>query len=71
LPGFKIEAPQLAEAITAIAFQELIRNSPEGETNRDVEEKEADLGSSILQRLMTPLIKRAIDQMVTAMDKTK
>jgi hypothetical protein len=62
LPGFKIEAPSYAEAITASAFKELLFNPGE---NVDAPEDRFDKrgGNTFIQRLIEPVVKRAMDKM--------
>jgi hypothetical protein len=62
LPGFKIEAPEYADAITASAFKELLFNPGE---NASAPEDGSDNkgGNTFLQRLLEPMIKKAMDKM--------
>lgn len=62
LPGFKIETPTHAEAITAAAFKELLVNP------RDVDNSQKETGSkddnSFLERFLEPSIKKALEKMI-------
>jgi hypothetical protein len=62
LPGFKIEAPAYADAITASAFKELLFNP--GERVEAPEDRPDGKGRyTFLQRLIEPAVRRAIDKM--------
>jgi hypothetical protein len=62
LPGFKIEAPAYADAITASAFKELLFNP--GEKAEGPEDRaDGKGGNTFLQRLIEPVVRRAIDKM--------
>jgi flagellar biosynthesis chaperone FliJ len=60
LPGFKIEAPDYAEAITAMAFEKLLVNTDE---HSDKEAKNPEGGSTFLQKIIEPAVKKIIDKM--------
>lgn len=60
LPGFKLEAPTYAEAITASAFKELLFNPAESVGLPEEANKE---GNTFLQRLIEPAVKRILDKM--------
>ncbi|WIG52859.1 MAG: hypothetical protein OJF48_003779 [Afipia sp.] len=62
LPGFKIEAPNFSDAITASAFQNLLANPVE---NHDQTKPvtPVDEGSSFLQKLVEPVVKKALDKL--------
>ncbi len=62
LPGFKVEAPNFADAITALAFKELLFNP--GERINAPEEKSDNAGElTFIQRMLEPIIKKAMDKM--------
>jgi hypothetical protein len=62
LPGFKIEAPNYADAITVLAFKELLFNP--GEKVGAPEDKSDNTdGSTFIQRLIEPIVKKAMDKM--------
>jgi hypothetical protein len=61
IPGFKVEAPSYAEAITASAFKELLFNP--GETVEAPEDKPDGKGNTFLQRLIEPAVHKVIDKM--------
>jgi hypothetical protein len=61
LPGFKLEAPQYAEAITATAFKELLFNPGDGVGMP--EEMSIEKGNTFLQRILEPLITKAMNKM--------
>lgn len=61
LPGFKLEAPTYAEAITASAFEELLFNP--GDTVGKPEDDASEKGNTFIQSLIEPLVKRAMDKM--------
>lgn len=61
ITGFKIEAPNYAEVITAAAFQQLAAN-PKEEVEKTKEEKKEERGT-ILQRIVEPAVKRVLEQM--------
>lgn len=61
LPGFKLEAPTYAEAITASAFKELLFNP--GAAIAAPEEKSKKEGNTFLERLIEPAVKKALDKM--------
>jgi hypothetical protein len=62
LPGFKVEAPTYAEAITAAAFQELLFNP--GETvGRPEDETGEKTGNTFLERLIEPAVKNLMNKM--------
>jgi len=60
LPGFKLEAPKYAEEITASAFEQLLFNP--GDSVGKPEEA-SDKGNTFVQRLLEPIIKKAMDKM--------
>jgi len=62
LPGFKIEAPNFADAITALAFKELLFNPGEKVDAPEDKSSEASGGSTFIQRLIEPIVKRAMDK---------
>ena len=62
LPGFKIEAPNYADAITASAFQELLFN-PGEKVNAPEDGSDNKGGNTFLQRLIEPMVKKAMDKM--------
>jgi hypothetical protein len=62
LPGFKIEAPAHAEAITAAAFKELLVNPRD--TDISQKEKAPKEENSFLERFLEPSIKKALEKMV-------
>jgi hypothetical protein len=62
LPGFKIEAPNFADAITALAFKELLFNPGERVDAPEDKSNEASGGSTFIQRLIEPIVKRAMDK---------
>ena len=63
LPGFKIEAPNFADAITALAFKELLFNPGEKVDAPEDKSSEASGGSTFIQRLIEPIVKRAMDKL--------
>lgn len=70
VPGFKVEAPEFSGAIAAMAFQQLMQNSPELEHVQG-ETKDADVGSSLLQRFLEPHIAKAVERSLAKFDGTK
>lgn len=62
LPGFKIEAPNYADAITASAFKELLFNPGENVGAPEAKSDTKD-GNTFLQRLIEPVVKKAMDKM--------
>lgn len=62
LPGFKIEAPEYADAITASAFKELLFN-PGEKASAPEDASDNKGGNTFLQRLLEPMIKKALDKM--------
>jgi hypothetical protein len=63
LPGFKIEAPAHAEAITAAAFKELLANPRDAET-RPLKDATAKEENPFLSRFLEPYIKKAMEKMM-------
>lgn len=61
LTGFRMEAPTYAEAITASAFKELLFNP--GAAIAAPEEGDKKEGNTFLERLVDPLVKKALDKM--------
>jgi len=61
LPGFKVEAPAHAEAITAAAFQQLLSN-PGDTPEKKADDKKND-GETFLQRLIEPVVKKTFEKM--------
>ena len=61
LPGFKLEAPKYAEEITASAFEELLFNP--GDSVGKPEDGSDKGGNTFVQRLLEPIIKKAMDKM--------
>jgi hypothetical protein len=61
LPGFKLEAPKYAEEITASAFEELLFNP--GDSVGKPEDATDKGGNTFVQRLLEPIIKKAMDKM--------
>jgi hypothetical protein len=58
LPGFKVEAPNFADAITASAYQKLVSDEPyKADTSDDKNKQE---GSTILQRIIEPIVTKAL-----------
>jgi len=62
LPGFKVEAPNFADAITALTFKELLFNPGEKVDAPEDKSSEASGGSTFIQRLIEPIVKRAMDK---------
>jgi hypothetical protein len=62
LPGFKVEAPNYADAITALAFKELLFN-PGERINAPEDKLDSTSGTTFIQRLLEPIIKKAMDKM--------
>lgn len=61
LPGFKVESPTYAEGITAAAFQELLKNPIDMDFSKGKHAKE---GTTFLERLIEPVVKKTIDKMM-------
>lgn len=59
LPGFKVEAPNYADAITALAFKELLFN-PGDRVNAPEDKSEG--GNTFIQKLIEPIVKKAMDK---------
>ena len=62
MPGFKIEAPAYADAITASAFKELLFN-PGEKVEAPEDRPDGKSGNTFLQRLIEPVVRRAMDKM--------
>jgi hypothetical protein len=62
LPSFKIEAPNFADAITALAFKELLFNPGEKVDAPEDKSSDASGGSTFIQRLIEPIVKKAMDK---------
>ncbi|HMG80248.1 MAG TPA: hypothetical protein VK591_16310 [Xanthobacteraceae bacterium] len=62
LPGFKVEAPNFADAVTALAFKELLFNPGERVNAPEDMSKDASGGSTFIQRLIEPIVKKAMDK---------
>jgi hypothetical protein len=64
LPGFKIEAPDFAEAVTAAAFKELLYNPELDPAVERKGSKEAAIGNSWLRKLLEPALVKAAERML-------
>ena len=62
LPGFKLEAPDYAQAITASAFKELLFN-PGIAAGKPEDDTTENKGNTFLQRLIEPVVQRAMNKM--------
>jgi hypothetical protein len=63
LPGFKVEAPNFADAITALAFKELLFNPADRVDAPEDKSSDASGGNTFIQRLIEPIVKKAMDRM--------
>lgn len=66
LPGFKIEADEYANAMTASAFKELLFNPAEGKPSNREDEK-----SSWFEKLIAPTVAKKVEEMMSSVTDKK
>jgi len=71
IPGFKIESPEFAEVITAVAFQELMQKSEEHDDQTLASPNEKKNGGSLVEKLLNPLITKIVNKVLTQIETKK